>query len=316
MRECQKFTLGDVQRHLQRLDIPFSTSGSSSDFYAFKSLHKIERFGIYFLVTGISKPPEIENSIIIYPEPNYAAGSGNVTLQVEEPQLAFYRLMEAMVGEREKPRGIHPSAVIGDGCEIDPNAYIGPFCVLEGCSIKAGAQLHSHITIMRGTTIEEDVTIESHSTIGATGVAWIWEPATRRRIIQPQTGYTIIGRDSFLGTDVTVVRGSVNETTSIGEGCVIAHGSKIGHGSQIGSECHFANNVSIAGNVTLGRQCFLGSGSVVRPQTQIAERTVIGAGAVVVKHIEEPDLVLMGSPAKPAKPASGKMSGVPKPLDS
>ena len=187
--------------------------------------------------------------------------------------------------------------------------------MLEDCVVKAGATLHSHVTVMRGTTIEENVTIESHSTIGATGVAWIWYPATRRRVIQPQTGFTTIGRGSFLGSDITVVRGSVNEVTTIGERCVIAHGSKIGHGSRIGAECHFANNISIAGNVTLGRQCFLGSGAIIRPETRLAERTVLGAGAVVVKHSDEPGLVLMGAPARPAKVASGKLSGVPNSLD-
>jgi UDP-3-O-[3-hydroxymyristoyl] glucosamine N-acyltransferase len=317
MHEARTFTLEEVQKQLLRLDIPFSIPSSAAPEarYAFKSLRKIEPAGIYFLVTGIPNPPQIENSLILYPGSDFG-GSGNVTIQVDDPQLVFYRLMETMVGELEKPQGIHQTAVVGEGCEVSPSAYIGPFCVLEGCTVKGGARLHSHITIMRGTTIEEDVTIESHSTIGATGVAWIWDPATRRRVVQPQTGFTTVGRGSFLGSDITVVRGSVNETTAIGDGCVIAHGSKIGHGSQIGPECHFANNISIAGNVTLGKQCFLGSGAIVRPQTRLAERTVVGAGAVVVKHSEEPGLLLMGTPAKPTKSASVSMSGVPKPLDN
>jgi UDP-3-O-[3-hydroxymyristoyl] glucosamine N-acyltransferase len=316
MQVASTFTLEEIQQQLQRLEIPFSSSSFTlpEAHYTFKSMRQVEPDGIYFLVADIPNPPQIENSIILYPEADFG-GSRNVTLQVEDPQLVFYRLMEAMVGEREKRQGIHPTAVVGESCKVDPSAYIGPFCVLEDCIVKAGARLHSHVTIMRGTTIEEDVTIEAHSTIGATGVAWIWDPVTRRRVVQPQTGHTRVCRGSFLGSDITVVRGSVNETTVIGESCVIAHGSKIGHGSQIGPECHFANNISIAGNVTLGQQCFLGSGAVVRPQTWLAERTVVGAGAIVVKHCEEPGMLLMGVPAKPVKSASDKMSGVPKPLN-
>ncbi|MNN19171.1 UDP-3-O-(3-hydroxymyristoyl)glucosamine N-acyltransferase [compost metagenome] len=310
----KNFTLEQVQQQLQQLEVPFVASGCVHETcFAFKSLRQIEQAGIYFLTAEISNPPKIKKSIILCQEVDFG-GRDNVTLQVENPQLVFYRLMEAMVGDRDKPRGIHPTAIIGESCEVSPSAYIGPFCVLEDCVVKAGVKLHSHVTVMRGTTIEEDVTIESHSTIGATGVAWIWDPTTRRRVVQPQIGYTRIKRGSFLGTDVTVVRGSVNETTIIGQGCVIAHGSKIGHGSLIGDECHFANNISIAGNVTLGKQCFLGSGAIVRPQTRIAERTVVGAGAVVVKHIEEPGLLVMGTPATPVKSATSIMSGVPKPL--
>lgn len=318
MKLAPTFTLEEIQKKLQQLNLHFSTSQTSTSEarYTFKSLRKIESRGIYFVVNSEINRPPIKNSIILYPEESFG-GEGNVTIRVENPQLAFYKLMEAMIGQNERvPRGIHPTAVVSEGCDISPCAYIGPFCVLDNCVIKGGVRLHSHVTVMSGTTIEENVTIESHSTIGATGVAWIWDIAMRRRVIQPQTGFTRIGRDCFLGSDVTVVRGSVNESTTIGDGCVIAHGSKIGHGSQIGAECHFANNISIAGNVTLGKQCFLGSGAVVRPQTRLADRTVVGAGSVVVKHVEEPGLVLMGVPAQPTKSSSGRMSGVPKPLDN
>lgn len=315
MRKARTFTLEDVEQQLSQLAIPFSRDGGSSySPYAFKSLKQVEPAGIYFLVSGMRNLPKIENSIILYTEEAYG-GDNNITIKVDNPQLSFYQLMEAMLEDSSTEMGVHPTAIVRDGCQIDPTSYIGPYCVLEDCVVKAGARLHSHVTIMRGTTIGENVTIESHSTIGATGVAWIWNPITKRRVVQPQIGYTTIGRDSFLGSDVTVVRGSVNETTTIGEGCVIAHGSKIGHGSMIGSECHFANNISIAGNVVLGKQCFVGAGAVVRPQIKLADCTVVGAGAVVVKNIDQSGLVLMGSPAKPKKSVSDKMSGVPKPLD-
>lgn len=315
MRKTKTFALTELQKKLQQLGIPFFTSGVGPEIrYAFKSMRQIEPAGIYFLTKEISKAPQIKNSIVLCQEENFG-GEGNITLQVENPQLSFYRLMEAMVRGKNEQQGIHPTAIVGADCEVSSSAYIGPFCVLEDCVVMAGAKLHSHVTVMSGTTIEENVTIEPHSTIGATGLAWVWDPATRRRVIQPQIGFTRIERGSFLGSDITVVRGSVNETTIIGKDCVIAHGSKIGHGSHVGAECHFANNISIAGNVTLGRQCFLGSGAVVRPQTHLAERTVVGAGAVVVKSVEEPDLVLMGNPAKPMKSAAGKISGVPKPLE-
>ena len=310
------FSLAQVQQQLQQMGIAFVAHGTAAQSaFAFKSLRQIEQGGIYFLAPGIGQPPPITHSIVLR-EGADVCGEGNVILQVDHPQMVFYRLMAAMVPDRKKFQGIHPTAVIGEDCEVDPAAYIGPFCVLEDCVVKAGANLHSHVTVMRGTTIEEDVTIESHSTVGATGAAWIWDPTTRQRVVQPQIGYTRIMQGTFLGTDVTVVRGSVNETTTVGQGCVIAHGSKIGHGSLIGDECHFANNVSIAGNVTLGNQCFLGSGAIVRPQTRIAERTVVGAGAVVVKHIEEPGLLVMGMPAKTVKSATDDLSGVPKSLEN
>jgi UDP-3-O-[3-hydroxymyristoyl] glucosamine N-acyltransferase len=117
-----------------------------------------------------------------------------------------------------------------------------------------------------------------------------------------------------LGSDITIVRGSVNDTTTIGDDCVISHGSIIGHGSRIGRGCHISNHNSINGNVTLGEECFLGSAVVIRPQTRLADRTVVGAGAVVVKTFDEPGLVLVGAPAKPTQSASAKLAGVPRPM--
>lgn len=315
MRDPSIFTLEDVLRQLHKLNVSFTFLGSPTrSTYGFKSLRQIEPGGIYYLSSGRVDTAKLEDSIILYSGDDLCVGR-NVTVKVANPQLVFYKLMAALVGADAPGQGIHPTAIVAETCDIDPSACIGPYCVLEDCVVKAGAVLHSHVVVMRGSTIEEDVTIESHSTIGATGVAWIWDSTARKRVIQPQTGYTRIGRGSFLGSDITIVRGSVNETTEIGDACVIAHGSKIGHGSRIGAECHFANNTSIAGNVTMGLRCFLGSGAVVRPQIRLADRTTVGAGAVVVSDSEEAGVLLVGVPAKPSIPKSDALTGVPRPLD-
>lgn len=311
MTKTKAVNANELTMLMESLGIEFSAVGAAPDGKcSFMSLRKIEEGGIYYLVSGITSAPPIKRSIILCPS-EFEAIPTNLVLRVENPQLAFYQLMNALMEGAEGAQGIHPTAVIGLDCQIDPSANIGPYCVLENCSIGANVKLHSHVVVMSGTTIEDDVTIEPHSTIGATGVAWIWDPATGQRVMQPQTGYTVVGKGTFLGSDVSVVRGSVNETTSIGEGCVIAHGSKIGHGSQVGNECHFANNVSIAGNVILGNQCFLGSGSTVRPQVRLATQTVVGSGAVVTKHSETAGRLLIGMPAKDTKSAYERLSGVP-----
>lgn len=312
------FSYQDIERELKKLEVTFSTHGKvSHEIYVFKSLKKIEPQGIYFISEKVENLPKIHNSIVITPPKSNADHLIDcITLHVDNPQLVFYQLMNALIKDSEKkPIGIHPTAIISNDCTIDPSAYIGPYCILENCSIGARTHLHSHVCVMRGSTIEDDVCIEPHSTIGATGVAWIWDQSTHTRIMQPQTGFTRIKQGSFIGTDVTIVRGSVNETTTIGEGCVIAHGSKIGHGCQIGPECHFANNISLAGNVTLGKQCFLGSGAVIRPQVKLAEKTVVGAGAVVIKSTYEAGLTLTGVPANSKKSTGNRLAGVPTPLE-
>lgn len=312
----KEFGINAIEGSLSAMGVAYSRQGDNQDnhlLYRFMSLRNIEPGGIFYVADTIKELPKFQSSIIVCSPVLVVGDTPNIVIRVEEPQLVFYRLMESLVGNGKRPLGIHPTAIVGEDCQIDESAYIGPYCVLESCRVGAGVNLHSHVTVMSGSVIDDNVTIESYSVIGATGVAWIWDTKARRRVMQPQIGYTYIGRDVFLGSDVTVVRGSVNETTRIGEGSVIAHGSKIGHGSQIGSECHFANNVSIAGNAVLGSQCFLGSGAIVRPQAKLAEGTIVGAGAVVVKNCDTPNQLLVGNPAKVAEKKA--LTGVPKPLN-
>lgn len=297
---------------LTELGIAHRQSGTDpADAYAFKSLRNPEPKGVYFITGGRAVPAQITPSVVICGETD-SPGAGNTGLHVVNPQLAFYRLMGSLVPNASRPPGIHPTAIVDAESRIEPSASIGPYCVIEGAVIGERVQLHSHVVVMPGTQVENDVVIEPHSTLGATGVAWVWDPATNSRVMQPQTGATLIGAGCFLGSDVTVVRGSVNEVTTIGPGTVIAHGSKIGHGCVLAAECHLANNVSLAGNVTLGARSFVGAGAIVRPQVRLAEETVVGAGAVVIKSSETPRAVLFGNPASPRRSADRPLSGVPQ----
>ena len=150
---------------------------------------------------------------------------------------------------------------------------------------------------MTPSTPPANTEIEPNSYIGANGVAGMWDE-TGKRIGQPQFGGVIVEEDCFIGSDVSIVRGSVNEETLIKRGTLIAHGTKIGHGSEIGEECHLANNVSLAGNARIGSRSFLGSACVLSSHVSIANDCVIAAGAVVAKSFTDPFLVLAGVPAK------------------
>ena len=53
------------------------------------------------------------------------------TLVVDNPELAFSQLLNLLYPLPPAISGIHPSAVIGQGCQIDPSVTIGPHCVIE-----------------------------------------------------------------------------------------------------------------------------------------------------------------------------------------
>lgn len=303
----------DVERLLASFGCGFEVNGRVPGQLRFKSLRSPGAEGIYFSVRGASLPREVRASVVLTDEAGKAGGD-NAYIHVSDPQVCFYRLMNACFPAKPES-GVHPTALVAESAVIEPSAYIGPYCVVgERAVVGSGSRLAPHVVINQDCSIGEGCVIESHTTIGATGVAWVWDPAGRERIIQPQIGGVRVGANVFLGSDVSIVRGSVNEVTEVGDGTVIAHGTKIGHGCRIGRQAHFANNVSLAGNVDVGDRVFFGSGSVVRPRVSLAAGVVVGAGAVVTRDYLEEDVTLAGVPAKILHSTNKNLSGVPRRL--
>jgi len=305
------FSLQDILAALDELGLDFALHGSRDvGPLRFCSLFAQEARGLYFW-EGDGEP-DFEHADIAVLTPRLLAGDIACQIELQHPQRAFYLLMRHFfAAPAPAETTIHPTAVIAPGARIGAGTVIGPYCVIGDCEIGARCHFDSHVVVKDGSVVGDGVTIESHSTIGATGVAWVWDPHTGERIVQPQIGGARIGDDCFIGTDVTVVRGSVNEVTSLGDGCVVAHGTKIGHGCVIGSHVHFANNVSIAGNCRLGDRTFLSAASVLRPRIVLARGVVVGAGAVVTRDVELEGVVVSGVPAR-IMDTKASHAGVPK----
>jgi len=296
-------SLSDLAAMLSSLGIDNRTHGKNIQINKFCSIKKIEDIGLYYLTADVQGNfAEIKKSIIIADQIIPNLENCNSFIVVNDPQLAFYKLCRSFFKDI-KACGIHSTAIIHQKAKIDPNVYIGPYSIIGKCIINRGTNIHPHVVIYDNSVIGENVTIEAGSYIGATGVAWAWDKSGER-IIQPQIGGVKIGDDCFIGTNVTIVRGSVNENVEIGHHTLISHGTKIGHGVKIGPYCHFANNVSIAGSVTIGERCFLGSAAVVSSNIRLSENIIVGAGAVVVNNFNESGIVITGVPAKKQGPVS------------
>jgi UDP-3-O-[3-hydroxymyristoyl] glucosamine N-acyltransferase len=310
-----KFTLKDIEDFLVKTGYDFSIKGevpkSNGSYSLSSSRNKIDHGLYYFTAASIEEADQISNSILLT-DASELWGSNNIIITVKYPQLIHYKL--ALSKESKINPSIHPTAIINPKAQIAASAHIGPFCIIEECLIGENVSLLGHITVNNNCEIRANSIIESHSVIGARGMAWIWDESGNR-VMQPQIGGVIIEEDCILGTGIAIVRGSLNENTIIGKGTVMAHGTKIGHGCIIGKHVHFANNVSIAGNATIGDRVFLGSGCVVSSNVTIGEGCIIGAGAVVHKSIMDTYCTIAGVPAVIIKRNNfeSKPKGAPKP---
>jgi UDP-3-O-[3-hydroxymyristoyl] glucosamine N-acyltransferase len=310
------FSLEDITRKLKDENIDFRTKVYLSNL-KIKAYCKISDFLpesiVYYTAPDITEFA-LKNCTVILPFDATPKNTHVNYIFTEDPKVAFYAVAQLFSKSAIVEQGIHPTAQVSAKSSIAEHVSIGAYTVIyDNVIIGENTIIHPHCVIYPNTVIGEGTEIESHSIIGATGVFWTWDKHGRMWSL-PQSGGVEIGRNCFIGTDVTIVRGSYsNDVTRVGNFTKIAHGTKIGHSTQIGSQCHLANNIAIGGAVELSDRCFIGSGATLKPGVKLAEGIIVGSGAVVVKSSDKKNAVLIGNPAK-EKELVNKPSGMNEPL--
>jgi sugar O-acyltransferase (sialic acid O-acetyltransferase NeuD family) len=116
---------------------------------------------------------------------------------------------------------------------------------------------------------------------------------------------TYVSSHAFVWRDVTIGENSfifennvLQYGVSVGDNVILWSGNHVGHQTKIADDVFISSHVVISGFCEIGRYSFLGVNSCFADKTTVAEDTVVGAGAVVVKNTK-PGLVYVGNPAKP-----------------
>lgn len=96
-----------------------------------------------------------------------------------------------------------------------------------------------------------------------------------------------IGDNCFILEDNTI-----QPYVKIGNNVVLWSGNHIGHDVTIGDHCYITSHVVISGFVDIKPFSFLGVNATIRDAVTIAEATLVGAGAVIMKSTEEKGVYL------------------------
>ncbi len=264
---------------------------------------------VYYVGNEKSQVDHLEDCVLIC-LPGLDFNNETVTKIIcSDPKLAFCIVSKLLIN-RTAPNGIHPTAIVSEDAEVHPTVSIGPYSVLEKCVIGEETVVHSNVVIYSNSRVGKRVVIEANSCIGATGVNWAWDYKGKQSMM-PQIGGTVIGDDCFIGTNVSIVRGSLNDTV-IEKECKIAHGTMIGHDCRIGEQTHIANGIAMGGSAKLGQKCFVGSGARFRPGVSLGNKIVVSVGAAVVKDCLEENTIMTGVPAVSRKRGNRNLKGVPE----
>ncbi len=232
-------------------------------------------------------------------------------LVAEDAALALARLIELFHPPRPALAGVHTTAVLGEGCEIDAGASIGPYAVLgdgcrvgagavigahavlgRGCRVGAGARLHPHVVLYDATELGDGVILHAGVVLGADGFGYASHGGEHVKV--PQVGRTVIEAEVEIGA-LSAVDRAVLEETRIGAGSKIDNLVQVGHNVHLGRGCILCGQAGIAGSAQLGDYV------VVAGQAGVAGHLEIGAGAQVAAK----------SAALQAVPAGRKVAGIP-----
>jgi sugar O-acyltransferase (sialic acid O-acetyltransferase NeuD family) len=96
---------------------------------------------------------------------------------------------------------------------------------------------------------------------------------------------------------IVMARAVVQANARIGKNCIINTAAIIEHDCVIGDHTHLSPSVTLGGTVSVGEYVHMGIGAIAIPGSRIGDRSVIGAGAVVLREIPA-DVTAVGVPAR------------------
>lgn len=238
-------------------------------------------------------------------------------LIVGDPYLAYAKTAALFEEKPLSQAGIHPRAVVGERCDIDPGASIGANVVIgndvkigkntviqAGCVINDRVQIGDNcwfwpnVTIYHATQIGSGTIIHSGAVIGSDGFGFAFHQGKWHKI--PQIGRVVIGNDVEIGANTTIDRGALTDTV-IGNGVKMDNHIQIGHNVQIGDHTVIAASTGISGSTKIGKYCRIAGMAGFAGHIEIADQVVVTAMSSVAQSITEPGIYSSGIPASPFK---------------
>ena len=169
----------------------------------------------------------------------------------DNPYLAHAVVIKALYPAPDAAAGIHPSATVAAGAQIDKSAEIGP-----GTFIGAGA------------------------VIGGDGFGLANDDGTWVKV--PQIGGTVLGDDVEVGSCSSVDRGATRDTV-IAEGVKLDSQVHVAHSVRIGKHTAIAGCVGIAGSSQIGTYCTIAGAAGITGHIELGDHVHISGATSVTR---------------------------------
>jgi len=250
-------------------------------------------------------------AVIVSPAFQSAVPGHSAALVTAQPYLGWAQVAAAFYPPEATRPGIHPTAVVDPGAELDPSCEVGPYAVIgAGAALGARVRVASHALVGPGVVVGADSRIGphvsvSHAMLGArvtlhpgarVGQEGFGFAVTEAGFVGvPQLGRVLIGDDVEVGANATIDRGSSQDTV-IGAGSRLDNLVQIGHNVRLGRCCIVVAQAGISGSTELEDFVTVAAQAGLIGHIRIGRKARVGAQAGVMSDVEAGADVI-GSPA-------------------
>lgn len=238
--------------------------------------------------------PDQANVILAIVQDGIKTNAQN-TITTGKSKYVFFTIIERLFTDETKFDRIGKGTIIEGNVSLGKNVVIGANCVLQGnIKIDDDTTIEHNVVIINNVTIGKSCYIQSGVYIGHDGFSYTIDENNRKTMVK-HFGGVRIGDNVFIGPDVNIARGTIDETV-IGNGVKIAPSTHIGHNNVIEDDAVIICSL-LYGSVKTGKNAYI-SASAIRNQCVIGDNSIVGMGSVVTKNVD-PNITVVGSPAKP-----------------
>lgn len=255
---------------------------------------------------------ETEASAVLVPQGKWESSA--TLIFVDDPYFAFTQILQKIFPlVLDQPKGVHPTAVLGENVVLGEDVSIGAFVVLEdGVRIGEGttlfphtfvgrnSQIGAHCTIYPNVSIRDRieignrVIIHSGAVIGSDGFGFAPKNGVYHKI--PQIGNVIIEDDVEIGANCTIDRAAL-EQTRLSKGVKLDNLIQIAHNVSIGEHTVIAAQSGISGSTKIGKHVVIGGQVGFVGHIRVGDGSMFGAQAGVTKSVPD-NVVFSGYPAR------------------
>lgn len=245
-----------------------------------------------------------------------AADSPVPVLVVANPHATYARVATLLHPDPPLHPGVHPTATVAAGANIDPTAeiaaqayigegarigprcFIGPGVVIErGAVIGEDSRLTARVFIGHRVVIGKRCIIQPGAVIGGDGFGYAPEKGTWVKV--PQIGSVNIGDDVEIGANTTIDRGALGDTV-IEEGVKLDNLIMVAHNVRIGAHSALAACAAIAGSSVVGKRCVLGGMVGLTGHITLCDDVVVLGTSFISHSIGKPGVYSSALPSEEA----------------